>query len=93
MKEIMIDVREVSEFNQAHVENSINLPLSLLNLKIQEHDVKELLTDAKVEIMCLSGGRATMAKQELDKLFPSSEFSVIPGGISAWAQAGKPVVS
>lgn len=93
MKEVVIDVRERDEFDAEHIEGSVNIPLSQLNLLgpgILTH-----FMDRKIIIMCRSGNRARMAMSQAESLGfkPSGGYSVYEGGILDWKRQGKDVVS
>lgn len=81
----ILDVRTPSEFKHMHIEGSELMPLDKLNAESLKTDGVERV------IVCQSGGRAAKAQQQLQfagcKLFP-----VLDGGVSAWLQAGFPVV-
>ena len=59
---LIIDVREESEFNEAHIKNSILIPLS----KITTEKVNEINPDnRKIIIHCRSGKRSKVAANVL----------------------------
>lgn len=60
---VVIDVREVEEYKEGHIPGSINIPLSLLPLKIK--DIASF--QDHIVVHCLSGGRSASAKQYLIK--------------------------
>ncbi|MFC4322980.1 rhodanese-like domain-containing protein [Litchfieldia salsa] len=73
----LIDVREVEEVAQGKIPGAINIPLGLLEFRMQELD------KAKEYIMvCRSGGRSAQALKFLE----SHGFNVInmTGGMLAW---------
>lgn len=59
---LFIDVRDESEFNEYHYENSINIPLSRIS-EIAEYD-----RDTVIIFYCKSGGRSQAALQEAQKM-------------------------
>lgn len=59
----IIDVRDEYEFETGHVENSINLPLSEISMKIDE--IKDM--PQPIVLCCLSGGRSGVAEQFLQQ--------------------------
>ncbi|MDH5182649.1 MAG: rhodanese-like domain-containing protein [Gammaproteobacteria bacterium] len=93
MKErVIIDVRERDEFDAAHVEGAINVPLS--SFTSTAPNVLKQLREKDVSIMCYSGKRAENAYQ-LSQGFgysQSADYKICPGGIKAWMEEGKPVV-
>jgi glyoxylase-like metal-dependent hydrolase (beta-lactamase superfamily II)/rhodanese-related sulfurtransferase len=75
----ILDVRSAMEFSQAHIENSINIPIDMISAKIGE------LSQSKQNylVLCHSGTRAAMAA---DMLMQSGIHTakVIEGGIARW---------
>jgi len=59
---LFIDVREESEFNQYHYENSLNIPVSGIS-EISKYDRNTVLI-----FFCKSGGRAAKAVREAQKM-------------------------
>lgn len=53
---IYIDVRELNEFSEGHIEGMINMPLSTL-----EFNYKELPLDEEIVVICRSGARSMQA--------------------------------
>ena len=56
----IIDVRTVEEFNSAHKDGSINIPLNTLNNRMNNLDKKK-----PIILCCASGSRSAMAKRTL----------------------------
>ena len=56
----IIDVRTVEEFNSAHKDGSINIPLNVLNNRMKELDKTK-----PIIVCCASGSRSAMAKRTL----------------------------
>jgi len=82
-----LDVRSALEFSQAHIKDSINLPIDLLGDKINE------LSQAKQEyiVLCRTGNRSPMAA---DMLIQSGiqAVKVMDGGLSRWQKEKLPVI-
>ena len=74
---IILDVREDNEFNQGHLENAINIPLEDL-----EKRLNELNKDNKIIVYCLSGTRADIALEILEKNGFNNIYTF--GGIEDW---------
>jgi len=76
---IIIDVRTVNEFREAHITRSKNIPLSEIRLKI------DLIRkwDKPVIVVCRSGSRSHMAKN----LLRSAGIEAYNGG--AWTSLRK----
>ena len=92
MNTVIIDVREKDEFENEHVENSINTPLSAFPTLAP--GVFSNLKDKKIVIMCLSGNRAKRAYQEVKGLGLdfSEDIEIYQGGIRAWKQSGNETI-
>jgi phage shock protein E len=56
----IIDVRTVEEFNSAHKDGSINIPLNTLDNKMNKIDKKK-----PIILCCASGSRSAIAKRTL----------------------------
>ena len=54
----IVDVRTVEEFNSAHKDGSINIPLNVLNNRMKELDKTK-----PIIVCCASGSRSAMAKR------------------------------
>jgi len=74
---VLVDVRSVEEFNESHVEGSVNMPLEdVLNR------VKELQNYTTVYMLCRSGARSGYAAELLRSMgIPAVN---ITGGLLAW---------
>lgn len=85
---LIIDVREVDEYERVHLLDSQLIPLGNL-------DVASLppLSGKKLIIHCQSGRRSEMACASLLHSKPELEVYNLQGGIIAWQQAGLVVVS
>lgn len=57
----IIDVRDEYEFEEGHVDKSLNVPLSELSSKLEE--IKNM--PQPIVLCCLSGGRSGVAEQYL----------------------------
>ncbi len=62
---LIIDVREPAEVSQLPTAGSINIPRGVLEMKITELCPNE---EAAIYIHCASGGRATLATEQLQRL-------------------------
>jgi len=82
---LVVDVREVNEFEEGHIPGAVNMPLSSFQAsKLPDAGGKTLVLN------CLGGKRSGMA---LDKC-ATAQASVdthLAGGFGAWASAGLPV--
>ncbi|MGX7418594.1 rhodanese-like domain-containing protein [Carnobacterium gallinarum] len=77
---IILDVREVDEFQSGHIPSAQNMPLSLLGSTFTQ-----LKKDTLYYIICHSGGRSANACNFLSQ----KGFNVINvmGGMSSWKGA------
>jgi rhodanese-related sulfurtransferase len=83
----LLDVREPIEWNEAHVDGAVLIPLGELSARIDE-----IPTDQDVLIICRSGNRSAEARNLL-RAAGLDRTTSINGGINAWISAGLPVVS
>lgn len=87
--QIIIDVREPSEFSQSKIENAVNIPRGLLEFSLlQTSSIKDKFCDDKatetpIFLYCQSGGRSALAAKSLQDMGFSQVFS-LAGGIKAW---------
>ena len=81
----LIDVREVYEYESVRIPNSILIPLSIFDQKINLID-----KDTSNYFLCGIGKRALKAAEYLSSLGYKNLY-VIEGGIKAWIEAGYPV--
>lgn len=76
---VLLDVREIFEFEFSHVPQAINIPLGDLSGRYGELDQnKEIL------IICRTGNRSDMAARYLMQLGFEKVYNVLPGMIQ-WA--------
>jgi rhodanese-related sulfurtransferase len=81
----VIDVRETSEYADAHVPGAVSIPMSRLTSRLDELD-----RTSPVHLVCASGNRsAAMADVLLAQGFDAVN---VVGGTSAWMRSGRPVV-
>jgi len=85
---VLIDVREVPEYEDAHIAGAVLLPLS----KVQSDSIPEN-PDKKIVFQCRSGGRSMRACQIGAPAYPDRVFYNLQGGIMDWAESGYPVQS
>ncbi|WP_414048994.1 rhodanese-like domain-containing protein [Macrococcus animalis] len=73
----LIDVREVHEYEANHIDESINIPLSVLS-----EQTNQFKKDEHYHIICRSGNRSGQACQYLSGL--GIETTNIDGGMLDW---------
>ena len=87
---MIIDVREQDEFDQAHLENAILVPLSTVSAeKINELNP----TNKTILIHCRSGKRSKVAANVLLSQGYLGEILELDEGINAWIESDQPVIS
>ena len=85
LKTKIIDVRKISEFNDGHLKNALNIPLDQLNEKLDEIPAKD-----DFFIHCAGGYRSMIANSILKSRGIHSMID-IAGGFSAIKSSGIPI--
>lgn len=85
---VLLDVREVSEYQQARIAGCTLFPLSLMNLKERELDE---FKNNELIVYCHVGNRSMQVSKWLNK--KGFRVKNLTGGIVNWAKSGYPVVS
>jgi rhodanese-related sulfurtransferase len=89
LKGLFVDVREENEFNQEHIADSVNLPLSVL----KKEEASSLKNKSQpIVLVCASGQRARTAAKTL-RSTGHEEIYVLNGGLHAWREAKLPLFS
>ena len=78
----MLDVRESFEFDHAHIQDSVLIPLNQIPQRLQEIDF-----DKEVVVICHHGQRSLQAANFLTQV-GFKQVSNLVGGIDAWAVGG-----
>lgn len=78
---ILIDVRSSQEYDEGHLNNSINIPLYNLKNEIEEN-VKN--KSNLIILYCSSGGRSKKAKTELEELGYLNVYNLEGGLDNIW---------
>jgi len=81
----LIDVRTPVEFEAGHIPGAVNVPLDELRSRLGE--LREVLHDHDVVLVCRSGNRAGQAQQALHAAGLTSP-AVLSGGIVDWEKTG-----
>lgn len=84
---LLLDVREDDEWQAGHIEGAVHIPMSGL---IQRVD--EVPKDREVVVVCKVGARSAQVTAFL-KQRGWDNVANLDGGVAAWAQAGRPLVS
>lgn len=89
--EVIIDVRELDEFEAEHIPGAVHVPLARFQ-QTAEETIARLPDDCSIVIMCRSGKRAAIAKEHVSRLDPNaaSRTSVFEGGILKWKELDRP---
>ena len=85
---VIIDVREVDEFNAISAPDTINVPLSIIQ-KIGKEAFRNVGVNPESDgllMICRSGGRSAMACSIL-----GDNAINVEGGMLAWEAAGLPI--
>lgn len=82
-----LDVREQSEWNEAHIEWATLIPLGQL-----ANRQNELPKDQKIVVVCRSGNRSAQGRDLLLKA-GFAEVTSMAGGMNDWISQGLPVVT
>ena len=83
---VILDVRTPSEFDDGHIEDAINIPVDDLAGRLDE-----LSIDEELLVYCRTGNRSARAVETLQDNGFTKIFH-IEEGITAWIDAGYPVV-
>ena len=89
--DVLLDVREPSEYEQGHIRGSVNIPRGLLEFKIGSIPALEP-RDTKVVIYCKTSGRSALAAASLMAMGYMNVTS-IAGGIDDWVASGKSIMT
>lgn len=82
---LLIDVREKTEFDRAHLDNSVNVPLSKLSSELKAFPI-----DTPILFICQSGKRSLSALNTA-KNSGFTDIKSLKGGIDAYLATIKPV--
>lgn len=82
---VVIDVREIGEYEAGHIPSAINIPIRTV---MQHLDL--IPSDKPVVIYCLSGHRAALVVSAL-RMLGYDNVRGFPGGWKAWDAAGEEV--
>jgi len=81
----LIDVREVSEFEEVRVPEAVSIPLGDVLGRANELD-----RDRRLYVICAVGGRSLAATEALRKA--GFDAVSVSGGTNGWALEGREVV-
>lgn len=81
---LVLDVRNPAEWNEAHLQGSVLIPLSHL-----EDHLRDLPRDRTIALHCATGYRSSIAASMLER-YGLVGIADLIGGIQAWRSAGCP---
>lgn len=81
----VLDVREVSEWDEYHAPNTTLIPLGELPSRLAE-----IPTDRPIVVVCRSGNRSQEGRDILLEA-GFTDVTSMSGGLSAWRSAGYPI--
>ena len=83
---LLVDVREISEYEAGHIEGAVNIPIRTLTANLNQ--LPNL--DAPMVIICKGGARAILAATSL-QLLGYTNVKTFWGGFDAWTAEDLPV--
>lgn len=83
---VLLDVREDDEWRRGHAAGAQHIPMGEVPARLQEID-----PEAKLYVICHLGGRSMRVAQYLQR--NGYRPVNVNGGMQAWADAGRPVVT
>jgi rhodanese-related sulfurtransferase len=81
---LILDVRSPIEFESEHIDGSVNVPLDMLDSRLEE-----IPEQSDLVIVCRTGVRATIAAEALAR--GGRRARVLEGGVLAWRRARLPL--
>ncbi len=84
---VLLDVREDNEYRGGHIVNSVHLPLSVLDKRLDE---LEKYKDRPIIVACRTGSRSAAACTRLSKAGFGRVYN-LGGGVLAWENANLPL--
>jgi len=93
--DIVLDVRETSEWDEGHIANALHTPRGLLEWRADpdfpKHEQRLAgQTAARIVVLCASGGRSLLAAKTLHEMGYTDVCSM-RGGMTAWKESGLPI--
>ena len=82
---VVLDVREPVEWEHAHIDGAIHIPMSLVPVRYTE------LPEGQTLVVCKVGGRSAQVTGWLQQ--HGIDAVNLAGGMIDWAAAGRPMVS
>jgi phage shock protein E len=82
---VLIDVREPDEYEDGHIANAQNIPMSVF-----QADFADIPPDKTVVLVCAKGGRSAMAADFLAMQGYDDLYNLVDGTLG-WMLQGKPL--
>ncbi len=83
---VIIDVREISEYEEAYIEGAVLVPMG----QCQPASLPSN-PDKMIVFQCRKGGRSQRVAEAYAQAYPERTIYNLAGGIEAWIAAGLPV--
>lgn len=81
----LLDVREDDEWESGHAEGALHIPMGEVPQRLAD------LPEGPLHVVCRAGGRSLRVAQWLQE--NGYDVVNVEGGMGAWAEAGRPMVS
>lgn len=93
--DVLLDVRETSEWNDGHIPQALHTPRGLLEWRADPNHPSHQQqlagqTAARIVVLCASGGRSLLAAKTLQEMGYTNVCSM-QGGMTAWKESGLPI--
>lgn len=86
----VLDVREPHEWNAGHIDGAVHVPMNSVPATVV-HQPDAIPTEGRLYVMCGMGGRSAQVTAWL--VNHGVDAVNIAGGMHAWEDAGRPMVS
>lgn len=93
---VLIDIRELAEYQRGHIPGAMIIPRGLLEFEIipalERRGTEGPVAECDIVLYCGTGGRSALAAKSLDAMGFRNVKSM-DGGIVAWAEAKLPIAT
>jgi rhodanese-related sulfurtransferase len=87
---VLLDVREDDEWAAGHIDGAVHIPMNTVPARLADDPV-QLSPDASIVVVCAVGGRSAHVTAWLNE--HGYDAVNLTGGMHAWADARRPMVS
>ncbi len=91
---VLIDIRELAEYQRGHIPGAMIIPRGLLEFEIipalERRGTEGSVAECDIVLYCGTGGRSALAAKSLDAM-GFRDVKSMDGGIVAWAEAKLPL--